>query len=90
MRYATHFNGIPLSGTLAADPALDDHYEYSCIETPLGPKSLLLTWRLRRVDGSPFAEAAVPGLDLHRAFSRTYVALPPAPPAVWEPVWCSF
>ena len=24
MRYATRFNGIPLSVTLAADPALDD------------------------------------------------------------------
>ena len=86
MHYATRFNGIPLSVTLAADPALDnrqldapgthadDSYEYSCTETPLGPKSLLLKLQLRRVDGSPFkvtafkAEAAVPGLDLHRVF----------------------
>ena len=86
MRYATRFNGTPLSVTLSADPALDDqqidspgtyaddHYEYSCTETPLGPKSLLLKLQLRRVDGSPFkvtafkAEAAVPGLDLHRVF----------------------
>ena len=82
MRYAIRFNGIPLSVTLAADPALDDRqleapgtdadnrYEYSCTETPLGPKSLLLKLQLRRVDGSPFkvtafkAEAAVPSLDL--------------------------
>ena len=103
MRYATRFNGIPLSVALAADPPLDDRpidattrlsgsaeltveaspksstyaddrYEYSCIETPLGPKSLLLKWQLRRIDGSPFkvaafkVEAAVPGLDLHRVF----------------------
>ena len=66
MRYATRFNGIPVSVTLTADPALDDqpidtpgtyaddHYEYSCTETPLGPKSLLLKLQLRRVDGSPF------------------------------------
>ena len=94
MRYTTRFNDIPVSVTLAADPALDDRqldattrlsspksgtyaddsYEYSCTETPLGPKSLLLKLQLRRVDGSPFkvtafkAEAAVPGLDLHRVF----------------------
>ncbi len=81
MHYATRFNGIPVSVTLAAAPALadrpidaPDRYEHSCIETPLGPKSLLLKLQLRRVDGSPFkvtackVEAAVPGLDLHRVF----------------------
>ena len=36
-----------------------------------------------------------PIFDEVRAFSRTYdelhkVALPPAPPSVWEPVWCSW
>ena len=86
MRYDTLFNGIPLQVTLAADPPLDDRrcdgpgtwaddrYECTIAETPLGPRSRLLTWRLRRVDGAPFAvtectvTAAVPGLDLHRVF----------------------
>ena len=70
MRYTTRFNDIPVSVTLAADPALDDRqldapgtyaddrYEYSCTETPLGPKSLLLKLQLRRVDGSPFKVTA--------------------------------
>ena len=62
---------------------------YSVSSTPLparrasGKKTLYLSCEDR------------PVFDEVRAFSRAYdelhqVALPPAPPSVWEPVWCSW
>jgi len=86
MRYSTRFNDLALEINLATEPALttreidgpgtyaDGSYQCSFSEIPIGPRSMLLQWRLRRRDGHPFrmceskVEAAVPGLDLHRIF----------------------